>query len=467
MLYRDTADKIVVYIKEKKLTAGTKLPTYRAFADLFGVSLHTVGSAMERLHHKGIVRISPQSGVFVMEQAWQVLYPNAFDWHDYFDKINQVPLDLLLRFSESRRTDENKSRYVLSNMGISPDFGYLPMLENALKKTVTNLPYEKLVIPTEEHINKYKAAIAEHMRCYGIDLPDGSVLPAKGVYHSLLLIALTFFTPGFVCYYVSPSLLDVSGVFEMAGLRKTPLPSDKDGINLEYFSEAVKNGRKGFLVISPELDLSGARMGLERRRQLYHLCYSNLIPIVEIDEYRGYFSDWFPPIKALDKHGIVFYLASLSSVMHAFMDTGWIAATPELIERLAFMNISICSMPEIIPHNAQFEILSGDEYGRFLIGLQKELKERQKEFNALLDKQLGDIATWNRSLKVFLWVKFHDHIDVHKIAANNEGLTVSEYSRYAFADKNSVLINLASLSRGDMAEGIKLLSKVARKSLKD
>ncbi|MDR2400843.1 MAG: PLP-dependent aminotransferase family protein [Deferribacteraceae bacterium] len=466
MLYRETADKIAAYIKERKLSAGTKLPTYRSFSELFGVSLHTVGSAMERLHNRGIVNISPQSGVFVMEEAWKAFYPNAFNWQNYFNKTGRLPVELLKRFSESRRGNgETRSRYVLSNLGLSPEFGYLPMLKDALKKAVLDLPYEHLVIPSEEHFEKYAETIAEYMRSYGVDLPAGSVLPTRGAYHSLLIIALTFFSPGTVCYYVSPSMLDVSGIFDMAGLIKRAVPSGREGIDLDYFSEAVRKGEKAFIVISPELNLSGVQMSLGKRQKLYHFCHTNLIPIIEVDEYRGYLSETLPPVKAFDKHGIVFYIGTFTDITHAFIDAGWIAASEELIERLNLSNISICMMPEIIPHQAIYEILTGGSKG-FISNLQNELEERGRELNLLLDEYLGDIAVWDRNSKVFFWVKFPNYIDAQKIAANSEGLTVAEYSKYAFAEKNSVFISTASSNRSEMPDAVRLLSKIARKSMR-
>jgi GntR family transcriptional regulator of abcA and norABC len=468
MLYRETAEKIAAFIKEHKLSAGTKLPTYRALAKLFGVSLHTVGSAMERLHNKGLVNISPQSGVFVMEEAWQALYPNAFNWQNYFNKTKCLPVDLLKRFSDSRKENQDSGGgYVLSNLGLSPEFNYLAMIKNSLRKAACDLPYEELVIPTEERLSKYSAAIAEYMRRYGIDLPPDNILPSKGGHHSLLIIALAFFSPGTVCYYISPSLLDVSALFDLAGLIKKPIPSGKDGIDLDYFTDEIRKGEKSFIVISPELNLSGARLSVNKRQKLYHLCYTNQIPIIELDEYRGYLSETLPPIKAFDKHGIVFYIGTFSDVTHAFIDAGWIAASHELIERLKFLNISLCMMPEIIPHEALYEMLTSGEYERFILGLQKEMEQRGGELSVLLDENLSDIAAWNRNSNIFFWVKFNNFIDVQKIASNAEGLTISEYSRYAFAEKNSVFINSTSLKRSELAEAVKLLSRIARKSIRD
>ena len=72
---------------------------------------------------------------------------------------------------------------------------------------------------------------------------------------------------------------------------------------------------------------------------------------------------------------------------------------------------------------------------------------------------------WNRQAEVSFWVKFVDYIDARKIAENTDGLTLSEYSQYTFAEHNSVFISVMGIKEADMEPAVKLLSTIARKSL--
>jgi GntR family transcriptional regulator of abcA and norABC len=252
----------------------------------------------------------------------------------------------------------------------------------------------------------------------------------------------------------------------MTGIVKIPIPSDSEGINLEYLSDRIQKGDKAFLIAEPEIGLSGITMSMKKRRELYSLCYANGIPIVEIDQYREYHSPALPPIKALDKHGIVFYISEFTSLFCGSVTAGWIAATPELIERLSYVLLSLSFIYEVLPHEAMYEMLISGDYRKYVTKLQSMMRERKEILNNLLEEHIGDIAVWNGNADTFFWLKFKDYIDVSSIVNNKEGLTLSEYNKYTFAENNSVFVSLTGIELASLHEAIKLLSYLAKKSIK-
>jgi GntR family transcriptional regulator of abcA and norABC len=365
-------DKITAYIKENGLQPGDRLPTYREFAKLFNVSAHTIGNALERLQHKGAVDIRPQSGIFVMEEAWKTLYPKTFNWYAYLQRSKKTPVELLKRYTESRtRYATSEPQYMLSTLGLSEEYGWYPVWEKALKIAMNRLSSDRYTWPSNDDILRISQALSENMKHYGLDLPPESILPFREVSITMLLIVLTFFSPSTKCYYVSPSMMDVSTFFfDMTGIIKIPIPFDNEGINLEYLSERIQKGDKAFLIAEPEIGLSGITMSMKKRRELYSLCYANGIPIVEIDQYREYHSSALPPIKALDKHGIVFYIGEFTSLFCGSVTAGWIAATPELIERLSYVLLSLSFIYEVLPHETMYEMLISGDYRKYVTKLQ-------------------------------------------------------------------------------------------------
>ena len=466
-LYREIADKIAAYIKEQKFEPGAQLPTYREFSKLFGVSTHTVGSALERLHYKGLVDIRPQSGIFVMEEAWNTLHPNTFNWNNYLKRTKEMSLTVLKRFSESReRYVPSINRYILSNLGASPNYGWHPIWKKATENAIQKLSPETLNFLSNEELLEIAGALAEYMKEYGLDVPAGDILLTKGTNHSLLYIALTFFSPGAICYYVSPSMVDVAVFCDITGMRPIPLPVDEEGFDLDYFARKIKKGVQSFLIVSPELGMSGMSISIKRRREIYQFCYLNGIPIIEMDEYRDYHIDSKPPIKAFDKHGIVFYTGSFSNTINNSIDAGWVVAAPELTERLRYVLLSMWTGCEVLPHRTVYELLKSGDYALYIKKLRLIVQEKKKLLLSLLEEYLSDLAFWDKKAELFLWVRFRDHIDVHKIVANKEGLTLGDDSQYHFAPKNSILISLTWISEDNLREGIKLLAKIARNSLR-
>ncbi len=466
-LYMDVADRIAAYIKDSRLNPGDKLPTYRDFAKMMGISVHTVGSAIERLHYKGLVDIRPQSGIFVMEDAWKALYPNAFNWQSYFYKSRKVPVTVLKRFMESRwHSVRPDSAYVISNLNLSTEFGWYPLWRKADGEVMGSVKPEQISLTSVDDQMCVNIALAEYLAYYGLDVPYQNILPTGDSNCSLMLLALTFFAPGTVCYYVSPSMVDVSSLCEIANFVKIPLPTGDDGIDMEYFARQISKGAKAFLIVSPELALSGKSMSLQRRKELYNLCYANKIPIVELDEYRDYMSVSTPPLKAFDKHGIVFHVGNFNGTMGNALRVGWIAAAQELIERLAYVQLSMNIGINYQAHCAVCGLLADGSYRRYVSALQQKMRAREKALNSLLDEYLCDIAVWDRHSYVFFWIKFADHIDTQKVADNKDGLTLSEFSQYAFAEDNSIFISLTGMNECDLRPAIQLLSKTARKSIK-
>ncbi len=69
MLYSSLADKIVQYIKDKKLQPGEKLPGERVLASKWGVGRSTIREAIRELEKQGTVCVKVGKGTFVAEHA--------------------------------------------------------------------------------------------------------------------------------------------------------------------------------------------------------------------------------------------------------------------------------------------------------------------------------------------------------------------------------------------------------------
>lgn len=69
MLYSSLADKIVQYIKDKKLQFGDKLPGERVLASEWNVGRSTVREAIRELEKQGIVCAKVGKGTFVTEHV--------------------------------------------------------------------------------------------------------------------------------------------------------------------------------------------------------------------------------------------------------------------------------------------------------------------------------------------------------------------------------------------------------------
>ena len=69
LTYRQIAEDIAERIRRGEYPAGTALPSYRALADMYGVSVSTAQAALRVLRERGLTRTELGRGVFVADSA--------------------------------------------------------------------------------------------------------------------------------------------------------------------------------------------------------------------------------------------------------------------------------------------------------------------------------------------------------------------------------------------------------------
>jgi len=90
LLKQKVIEEMKRYILEEELTAGDKLPTERAFTEMFGVSRSVVREALSYLENVGILRIRQGQGAFLQKSnienllesfffLWQINHANIRD----------------------------------------------------------------------------------------------------------------------------------------------------------------------------------------------------------------------------------------------------------------------------------------------------------------------------------------------------------------------------------------------------
>lgn len=77
-LKQSVIEEIKQYIIDNNVTAGDKLPTERAFTELFGVSRSVVREALSYLENVGIIRVRQGQGAFLNESNIENLLSSFF-----------------------------------------------------------------------------------------------------------------------------------------------------------------------------------------------------------------------------------------------------------------------------------------------------------------------------------------------------------------------------------------------------
>lgn len=67
LTYRQIADDIAERIRRGEYPSGSALPSYRALADMYSVSVSTAQAAVRLLRERGLTRTELGRGVFVAD----------------------------------------------------------------------------------------------------------------------------------------------------------------------------------------------------------------------------------------------------------------------------------------------------------------------------------------------------------------------------------------------------------------
>lgn len=277
--------------------------------------------------------------------------------------------------------------------------------------------------PTEGRL-QLRERIAAHMSKLGVKLGPESILITHGSQQALDLLAKTFVDPGDKVLIETPGYIGGIQAMEAYGGELVPAPLDDDGVDPSRLDAEQAKRAKLLYTVSTFQNPTGATLTPERRVALLEAADQYDFLIVEDGAYQHLAYDQEPPrpIASFDQAGRVIYLGSFSKALVPGIRIGWIAAAPEIIERLALLK--------------QATDLATNSFGQRFVelwleryGLEPPLAAyRAKRDRALeaLEKHMPDGVTWNRpGGGFFIWIRLPEGLDTVELLpmAREAGVT--------------------------------------------
>lgn len=340
-LYLQISRQIRDQIRSGELPPGTRLPPERRLAAMLGVNRTTVVNAYRELAAEGLIVGHVGRGTIVAGAAGDGAAtgePRGIPWGQLFTEATDVMNDPLLRDTMlvSARADVISLATGIPSPELYPIDAIRALLDEALHTAGQELLQH---CPTEGY-PPLRAALADWMAGNGPPPEPDQVLVVAGSQQGLYLLARALLEPGDLVAVESPTYLGAIQVFRAAGARLLPIPVDADGMRVGLLEDLIARRRPKLIYTLPTFqNPTGATMSLERRHRLLALAAREQVPVVEDDPYGALRYDGrpIPPLRALDSHGSVIYLSTLSKVLFPGFRIGWIAGPRPLIERLALM----------------------------------------------------------------------------------------------------------------------------------
>ena len=433
-LYRQLYDQLREAILSGRLSAGTRLPSSREFADDLGIARNTVLNAFEQLYAESYLERRVGDGTYVSAQ---------------------LPEDLLrVKSPRPVRERSNTNGQPVSNfMPIGPG-NYIgpprpfrtgtPALDafpcklwgRLLARRWSNSAAAILPYSDSAGYPPLRKAIASYLSTTrGVRCTPEQLIITCGSQHALEIVTRTLLQSGDDAWIEDPGFLGARAALTAAGARMIPVPVDADGLNISAGLARCAEPRLIYVTPSHQYPL-GMTLTLSRRLALLKLASERGAWIIE-DDYDSEFRYTGRPLAALqglDMDQRVIYIGTLSKVLFPSIRIGYIIAPYDLFEALMRARCLSGHQSPTLEQTVLADFISEGHFARHIRKMRALYAERQQtllkagksELNGLLE-----IRPSNAGMHLTGWLP--EGIDDQSAfrAATAAGVEVTPLSAYS------------------------------------
>lgn len=326
-IYRQIQERIAGWIRNGRLTDGSRLLPTRELAGLLGLNRTTVAAAYEALEQEGLLKAHVGRGSFVCAPA-----ASPFRWQERF---RSAAPDRALPWTAA--APENG---VISFAGARPDPASFPVpaVRRAAERELRVHGGAILQLGAAEGYGPLRELLARNMLRQNIARDGDEVLIISGCQQGLDLLARVLVGPGDTVLLEDPLYPGARDLFLAAGAQVRGIPVGPEGLSVTDLEQQLSRVRARLLVVTPNFqNPTGATLPLAARREILRLAARFQLPVIENDVSAGlrYHGVELPSLKSLDSDGRVVYLSSFSKAAFPGLRVGWCVAAPPLVRRLA------------------------------------------------------------------------------------------------------------------------------------
>ncbi len=393
-------------IKSGALSAGSLIPAERKLALFLNVNRSTVIRAFDELTARGLLVRKKGSGTFINSDKWGLQTTPIINWYNDRIQNESLPFSMqqisLYQKKIASLSPVKKSQLIdLSNGDLpldllptlsTPDFSWHELIDREID------PHSKEKNNPLGILSLRKMVQVYLQNTYQMTVSLEDILITSGTQQALFLITQGLLKPGDMVGVEAPSYFYSLRLFQAAGLRIIPIPTDQDGITLAGLEEiSVKYPLKMILLNPVFQNPTGSVMSCLRKKAILSYCHLKRIPLVEDDAYGGLSFDHLldnTPIKKIDTQQQVLYLGSLSKYVGQHIRIGWMVGPATILKQLADIRTQIDSGLSILPQLLAENFLRNEmtSHQQFLVST---LSTRAVALSAWLQDQFGQNIIFN------------------------------------------------------------------------
>ncbi len=438
-LFRRIVDAIVADIRSGRLTQGAALPGTRRLAQILGVHRNTTVAAYRELACQGWIVPEPSRGTVVGPGPRVIasahpgpavaspIYPLRTPMHP---RVKRAGGEDVLSLSHMPMPHE------------APHVALARAYRRALRREPNAvLDYANRNDPgsTFGHPRLRRALATLLGQTRGVITQADDLLVTRGSQMALYLAAAALIEPGDTIAVEGLGYRPVWEAFRAAGARILPIPVDRDGLDVAALLEAARHTRIRAVYVTPHHQHpTGVELAADRRRALLGFAVAERVAILEDDFDSEFEYEGLPtlPLAAIDRHGAVVYVTSMSKAIAPGLRVGCAVAPRAMLELMAERRSFIDRQGDHAIDCAVAELIEDGELRRHLQRTEATNRIRRDTLAQALKLRFGDALAFCAPRRgTAIWAEVSPEIDVaawHERALSHRVVFCPE-SEFSFA----------------------------------
>ena len=475
-LYTQIATQMREMIGRGALKLGDRLPANRELARTLGVNRSTITTAYDELTADGLIRSHVGRGTFVSAapaakpdaRGEERALPSPMPWSALLS--DGRPDQWMSGMSDTQtRKDMISLAYALPPAELFPVDDFRHSVDRVLRKEGRAL----LQLGATGGYAPLQQYLAGQMALLGINVQPEEILITNGCQQSLDLIHRILVRPGDEIAIENPTYPGALSIFCGPNAKYTSIPVGERGPDLDLLADILAQRRPKLIYTVPSFhNPTGVTMDLAARRRLIELAAKYRVPIIEDDIYRElrYEGTALPPLKALDRYGLVIYINSFSKVGFPGLRVGWVVAPRIVIDHLSAEKQRVDMHASLLAQAGICDFAKRGLLAKHINRSKKIFVQRRDAMLAALERYLPSEASWNKpDGGMAIWVRLPEPINASRILlqAAEEGVNFSPGEHFYACSPQPSMLRLAFsiASPALIEEAVKRLGSVVKAHL--
>lgn len=353
-LTEQLADRFAERIRSRLLPVGARLPSVRECARQQGVSTHTVVAAYDQLLAQGLVEARRQRGFFVRDAVQKS--PSSLPGPAAGTAPGKgsgpagggSPLGAaVLPMSGSRinATTLIRGMFHQASSKPQPGAGVFPpgwledarFMPAAVRRVTAGRALQdgSLVYGEPRGDAGLRSALARRLADLNVPVEPERIITTVGATHALDIVSRTLLKAGDPVMVEEPGWSVEFARLDALGMRVLPVPRGPLGPDLDVMARYCEvHAPKLFVSVSVLHNPTGYSLSPGHAHRILQLAHRHGFHIVEDDTYGHIAPDHATRLSALDGLRRTIYVNGFAKILAPNWRVGYLAAPPELVERL-------------------------------------------------------------------------------------------------------------------------------------